>query len=107
MVDMVKLSRATIGDYFFFTIVVLLLLLVFISVVDVLARYVTIENLSYPEVVSLVVAEVPAAIILRYILGLGESEEKKAKDREELAKAIALAVHQAFEEERNRKEKDN
>lgn len=93
-----------IESYAFFTLLVLVLLLGFILIVNIIASRVIVQNLSYSEVESLVVAEVPAAILLRYIFGLTESEEKKRKDREELAKIIVLAMHQAFEEERNRKE---
>ncbi len=61
---------------------------------DIISSYVTIYHVNPDEVGSLVVAEVPAAIILRYILGLNgrEDEGKKKKDREELAKTIAEAI---------------
>jgi hypothetical protein len=105
MVDMGNI-RDRISGYVFFTLLVLALLLGFAFLVDTIQSLIYVKNLNFEELLTLVVAEVPAAIILRYILGLSESKEDKQKDREELAKAIGEAVHQAFEEERKNRKAD-
>jgi hypothetical protein len=92
MVDMGNI-RDRISGYVFFTLLVLALLLGFAFLVDTIQSLIYVKNLNFEELLTLVVAEVPAAIILRYILGLSESKEDKQKDREELAKAIGEAVH--------------
>lgn len=96
---------ATLSSYLAFIFITVILLLFFLFILDIFSFHMLILNVNYTEVGSLVIAEVPAAIILRYLLGLtAQTEEEKKQERDELAKAIAIAVHQAFEEERKNKE---